>query len=54
MKVLLEFPMNHVGKNHPWLIDPSPGDWFHDRKKAVDSTNPEDLETSNDLAQGGG
>ena len=49
MKILLEFPMNHVGKNHPWLVDPSKKDWFHEQKDAV-ATNPEDLETSNDLA----
>ncbi len=46
MKILLEFPMNHVGKNHPWLVDPSKKDWFHEQKDAM-ATNPEDLETSN-------
>ncbi|PLS15500.1 alpha-amlyase [Bacillus sp. M6-12] len=32
MKVILDFPVNHVGPKHPWLADPKKKDWFHERK----------------------
>ncbi|PLT33838.1 alpha-amylase family glycosyl hydrolase [Bacillus sp. V5-8f] len=28
MKIIVEFPVNHVGPNHPWLNDPDKKDWF--------------------------
>ena len=30
MKIILEFPVNQVGNNHPWVLDPSKANWFHD------------------------
>jgi alpha-amylase len=31
IKVLLDVVINHVGYDHPWLVDPAHAGWFHDR-----------------------
>ncbi|RFU62160.1 alpha-amylase family glycosyl hydrolase [Peribacillus glennii] len=38
MKILAEFPVNHVGPNHPWLKDSGKQDWFLE-KGTSDSEN---------------
>jgi glycosidase len=32
MKVMLDFVVNHVGPEHPWVNDPEKSDWFHERQ----------------------
>ncbi|KUP09055.1 alpha-amlyase [Bacillus coahuilensis m2-6] len=41
MKVILDFVVNHVGYDHPWLEDPSKQDWFHEDIGAVNWSDPE-------------
>jgi glycosidase len=33
LKIIVEFPANSVGPNHPWLTDPAKKDWFHENKQ---------------------
>lgn len=34
MKIIVEFPANSVGPNHPWLSDPAKQDWFHKKQES--------------------
>ncbi|MBN8192483.1 alpha-amylase [Bacillus sp. NTK074B] len=45
MKVMLDFVVNHVGPEHPWVNDPDKEDWFHD-KQAMNFTNEESLQNA--------
>src|SRR4051812_39509635 len=35
MKVLLEYVVNPIGANHPWLNDPTKKEWFHPEQQEV-------------------
>jgi glycosidase len=36
MKVILDFVMNPIGPNHPWVNDPTKEDWFYPGQQEVD------------------
>lgn len=46
MKVILDFVVNHVGPNHPWVHDPEKKDWFHEKKPIVNWDNHKELENN--------
>lgn len=45
MKVMIDFVVNNVGPNHPWLTDPAKKDWFHEPKEVENTSSKEELET---------
>jgi glycosidase len=45
MKVMLDFVVNHVGPEHPWVNDPEKGDWFHE-KQPMNFNNEESLQNA--------
>ncbi|MCA1062020.1 alpha-amylase [Rossellomorea aquimaris] len=45
MKVMLDFVVNHVGPEHPWVNDPEKEDWFHE-KQPMNFTNTESLQNA--------
>ncbi|NHM33686.1 alpha-amylase family glycosyl hydrolase [Neobacillus terrae] len=44
IKVILDFVANHVGKNNPWVNDPSKKDWFHEQKDIANWNDQKELE----------
>ncbi|MBN6887583.1 glycosidase [Cytobacillus horneckiae] len=32
IKVMIDFPINHVGTSHPWVNDPDKAEWFIDKE----------------------
>lgn len=44
IKVIVDFVVNHVGPNHPWLDDPEKKDWFHEEKEIINWNNQEEIE----------
>ena len=30
LKVILDYVVNHMGENSPWLLEPTKADWFHE------------------------
>lgn len=48
MKIILEFPFNNIGPNHPWLKDPQKRDWFKgNMEPKVTGENTKENEFSN-------
>jgi glycosidase len=51
MKVILDFVVNHVGPNHPWVDDPQKEDWFEEKQQmnqnSEESQDLPDLNTEN-------
>ena len=45
MKVVLDFVVNHVGPEHPWVSDPDKEDWFHE-KQPMNFNNEESLQNA--------
>ncbi|MCA1059524.1 alpha-amylase [Rossellomorea aquimaris] len=45
MKVMLDFVVNHVGPEHPWVNDPEKADWFHE-KQPMNFNNEESLQNA--------
>ncbi|MCC5803029.1 alpha-amylase family glycosyl hydrolase [Rossellomorea vietnamensis] len=45
MKVMLDFVVNHVGPEHPWVNDPEKEDWFHE-KQPMNFNNEESLQNA--------
>ncbi len=45
MKVILDFVVNHVGPEHPWVNDPDKADWFHE-KQTMNFDNEESLQNA--------
>ncbi|MEI2663538.1 alpha-amylase family glycosyl hydrolase [Rossellomorea sp. LJF3] len=45
MKVMLDFVVNHVGPEHPWVNDPEKEDWFHE-KQPMNFDNEESLQNA--------
>ncbi|TMU88111.1 alpha-amlyase [Bacillus sp. BHET2] len=45
MKVMLDFVVNHVGPEHPWVNDPEKEDWFHE-KQPMNFDNEESLKNA--------
>lgn len=44
MKVILDFVVNHVSPNHPWLNDEEKKNWFHEKKEVINPENQQELE----------
>lgn len=48
MKIIVEFPSNTIGSNHPWLKDPNKRDWFKGSMETKDTgENLKEYEFSN-------
>lgn len=45
IKVVLDFVVNHVGPEHPWVTDPAKADWFHE-KQPMNFDNEESLQNA--------
>lgn len=45
MKVMLDFVVNHVGPEHPWVDDPQKSDWFHENQP-MNFDNEESLQNA--------
>ncbi|WRP08091.1 alpha-amylase family glycosyl hydrolase [Rossellomorea aquimaris] len=45
MKVMLDFVVNHVGPEHPWVNDPEKSDWFHENQQ-MNFDNEESLQNA--------
>ncbi|MGM0753430.1 MAG: alpha-amylase family glycosyl hydrolase [Bacillota bacterium] len=45
MKVMLDFVVNHVGPEHPWVNDPEKADWFHENQQ-MNFDNEESLQNA--------
>ncbi|WP_044337715.1 alpha-amylase family glycosyl hydrolase [Rossellomorea aquimaris] len=45
MKVMLDFVVNHVGPEHPWVKDPEKADWFHENQQ-MNFDNEESLQNA--------
>ncbi|MGG1629220.1 alpha-amylase family glycosyl hydrolase [Rossellomorea sp. NRS-1567] len=45
MKVMLDFVVNHVGPEHPWVNDPQKSDWFHENQP-MNFDNEESLQNA--------
>ena len=46
MKVILDFVVNHVGPNHPWVNDETKKEWFHEKQPIVNWGNQEEVENN--------
>ena len=44
MKIMVDFNVNHVGPNHPWLTDAEKKEWFHDKQDVKTNGNQENLQ----------
>ncbi|RFU68058.1 alpha-amlyase [Peribacillus saganii] len=44
MKVIIDFNVNNVGPNHPWLADPEKKNWIHEKKSAKSTSSKNELE----------
>lgn len=44
IKVILDFVVNHVGPNHPFVSDPEKKDWFHEKKEITNWKDQEEVE----------
>jgi len=45
MKVMVDFVVNHVGPEHPWVNDPQKSDWFHENQP-MNFDNEESLQNA--------
>ncbi|WP_064092229.1 alpha-amylase family glycosyl hydrolase [Rossellomorea aquimaris] len=45
IKVMLDFVVNHVGPEHPWVNDPEKTDWFHE-KQPMNFNNEESVQNA--------
>jgi glycosidase len=46
MKVILDFVVNHVGPNHPWVNDASKKDWFHEKQPITNWDDQKEVENN--------
>ncbi len=46
MKVILDFVVNHVGPNHPWINEDKKADWFHEKKPIINWDNQQEVENN--------
>lgn len=44
MKVVIDFVSNNVSLEHPWLMDSSKKNWFHEKQETSDSKEQDELE----------
>ncbi len=44
LKIMLDFVVNNVGPNHPWLKEPEKKAWFHEKKESVNTRDEAELE----------
>ncbi|WP_163101635.1 alpha-amylase family glycosyl hydrolase [Peribacillus alkalitolerans] len=46
MKVILDFVVNHVGPNHPWVNDASKKEWFHEKQPITNWNDQKEVENN--------
>jgi hypothetical protein len=46
MNIVLDFVVNHVSPDHPWLNDPTKEDWFHPEQEIVNWNDQDELENN--------
>ncbi|WP_108670090.1 alpha-amylase family glycosyl hydrolase [Peribacillus acanthi] len=46
MKVILDFVVNHVGPNHPWVNDASKKNWFHEKQPISNWADQKEVENN--------
>lgn len=44
MKVIIDFVSNNVSLEHPWMMDSSKKNWFHEKQEMSDSKEQDELE----------
>lgn len=44
MKVVIDFVTNNVSLEHPWLVDSSKQDWFHEKREISNFNNQNEIE----------
>lgn len=44
MKVVMDFVTNNVSREHPWVIDSSKQDWFHEKQEINNTVDQDELE----------
>ena len=46
IKVILDFVVNHVGPNHPWVNEEAKKSWFHDKQPITNWNSQEEVENN--------
>ena len=44
LKVILDYVVNHMGENSPWLLEPTKADWFHEDRSITNWGDKEQVQ----------